>query len=158
LNWLSQDAPEASLQAARWRFTWGDLQGSLLFVASDSWRAQHRPERCFTVYGLEVQESLPWMVQDDFPLRWLTLGYGKEPALYSAAYWLQSSSRITEDYAARIWDDLAPQPEPWVLVTVLFDEPVDFNSDSARELMAVLRTAVQESLTSSEQDALGSAR
>jgi exosortase O len=152
LNWLTQDAQEASVQAARWRFTWGDLQGSLLFVASDTWRAQHRPERCFTVYGLEVQESMPWMAADDFPLRWLTLGFGKDPALYSAAYWLQSPDRITEDYAARIWDDLAPQPEPWVLVTVLFDHPVDLKSDSTRELFAALRTTVQESLPASGQE------
>ena len=156
LNWLTKDGQDAAVQAARWRFVWDDLQGSFLFVASDTWRAQHRPERCFTVYGLEVQESQPWMAAEDFPLRWLSLGKGKDSALYSAAYWLQSSDRITEDYAARIWDDLAPQPEPWVLVTVLFDNPVDLNSDSARELFAVLRTTVQDSLIASGQDALES--
>jgi exosortase O len=152
LDWLSESGA-LPVTAARWRFKSGSLGGSLLFVTSDTWRAQHRPERCFTVYGLEVQESRLHLAGDGFPLRWLTLGYGKEPALYSAAYWLQSSDRITEDYAARIWDDLAPQPEPWVLVTVLFDTPVDLDSDTTRELFAVLRASVQETLAGSGLDA-----
>jgi exosortase O len=153
LHWLTNNSQEASISAARWRFTSGDLQGSFLLVASDTWRAQHRPERCFTVYGLEVQESQPLMAANDFPLRWLTLGKRNDPALYSAAYWLQSADRITEDYAARIWDDLAPQPQPWVLVTILFDEPVDLQGEPALELFSILRGVVQDSLGTWGQNA-----
>jgi len=145
LNWLTNDGKEDSVAASRWRFEWGSLKGSLLFVTSDTWRAQHRPERCFTVYGLEVQGSQPLMAAGDFPLRWLTLGKGNDTALYSAAYWLQSADRITEDFAARIWDDLAPRPQPWVMVTVLFDTPVDLQDTASRDLFFILRGAVQDS-------------
>jgi exosortase O len=148
LNWLTSASTEGSVVPSRWRFELGKLSGSLLFVTSDTWRAQHRPERCFTVYGLEIQQSIPIMAGDDFPLRWLTLGQGDDQALYSAAYWLQSSNRITEDYAARIWDDLTPQTQPWVLVTVLFDSPVDLQGEAPRNLFTVLRSIVQESLQS----------
>jgi hypothetical protein len=85
------------------------------------------------------------MAAGDFPLRWLTLGKGNDTALYSAAYWLQSADRITEDFAARIWDDLAPRPQPWVMVTILFDTPVDLQDTASRELFFVLRGAVQDS-------------
>jgi hypothetical protein len=68
--------------------------------------------------------------------------------VYSAAYWLQSADKVTEDYAVRIWDDLAPQPQPWVLVTVLFDQPVDFDTSDTRELFNTLRETVQGSLKS----------
>lgn len=145
LNWLTDNGKEERVAASRWRFEWDQLKGSLLFVTSDTWRAQHPPERCFTVYGLEVQGSQPLMAAGDFPLRWLTLGKGKDAALYSAAYWLQSADRITEDFAARIWDDLAPQPQTWVMVTILFDTPVDLQDGVAQDLFFALRGAVQDS-------------
>ncbi len=144
--WLYGDEQPGSVHAARWRFQYRGLTGSLLFVASDNWRAHHRPERCFTVYGLQIQESQPFFVASDFPLRWLTLGQVNRPSLYTAAYWLQSADRITEDYAARIWDDLAPQPQPWVLVTVLFDAPLDLHDPRAIDLFNALRLSIQAGL------------
>lgn len=150
INWLSAQG-SLPVSAARWRFNWRDLHGSLLFIASDTWRAHHHPERCFTVYGLEVLESQLHLVNADFPLRWLTLNTAREQRpLYSAAYWLQSNQRVTDDYSVRIWDDMAPQPQPWVLVTVLFDEPVDPEETDSSQLFAVLRQAVEHSLEGKE--------
>ena len=142
--WLTQDSRGVS--ASRWQFEWRGLRGSLLFVDSVDWRAHHRPERCFTVYGLEVQTSQPDLVAPNFPVRLLTLGLSNQPSVYSAAYWLQSVDQVTQDYAARIWDDLAPQPQPWVLITVLFDEPTDLQSTDARALFDALRQSIQSSL------------
>jgi hypothetical protein len=65
---------------------------------------------------------------------------------------LQSSQRVTEDYSVRIWDDMAPQPQPWVLVTVLFDEPTDLAEAEAQALFSTLRQAVQQSLEASEPE------
>lgn len=145
-DWLT-DQGSIQVDAARWRFKWRGTSGSLLFVRSDTWRAHHKPERCFTVYGLEVQGSQPYLAALDFPLRQLTLGVaGEARPLYSAAYWLQSANKRTDDYAVRIWDDLAPQPQPWVLITVLFDQPVEFNQPDLTELFAALRSSVQTSL------------
>jgi hypothetical protein len=114
---------------------------------SDTWRAHHRPERCFTVYGLQVQTSQPHLVAGDFPLRQLTLGLvGDAKPRYTAAYWLQSADVVTEDYAVRIWDDLSPQPQSWMLVTVLFDSPLDLDQPDLTELFAALRSSVHTSL------------
>jgi exosortase O len=143
LAWLSSGGP---VSAQRYRFEWKGMQGSLLLVASQDWRDQHRPERCFTVYGLEVQGSQPALAAPNFPLRLLDLGVPGGPQFYSAAYWLQSPSQVTADYAARIWDDLAPHPEPWVLVTVLYDESVNPGDKTALELYTTLRQSVQEGL------------
>jgi exosortase O len=151
LDWLTSRG-SLPVSAARWRFEWQGISGSLLFVYSDTWRAQHRPERCFTVYGLEVQGSQPYLAAPDFPLRQLTLGRaGDKQALYTAAYWLQSSDKITEDYAARIWDDLAPQPQPWVLVTVLLDQPLDPHQPAVLELFGALRASVQSILETNHE-------
>ncbi len=146
LDWLTAEGG-LTISAARWRFEWQGLSGSLLLVGSDTWRAHHRPERCFTVYGLEVQESRAHLSGANFPVRWLSLGKSQiTPTLYSASYWLQSSEQVTDDYSVRIWDDLSPQPQPWVLVTILFDGPVDPAGAEAQELFSTLRLAVQHSL------------
>jgi exosortase O len=146
IKWLSEGG-STPVDAARWRFEWRGKSGSLLLIRSSTWRAHHRPERCFTVYGLEVQESQPNLVTPDFPLRQLTLGSPGSPRpLYSAAYWLQSADKITEDYAVRIWDDLEPQPQPWVLVTVLFDDPVELGESDIHDLFMSLRSSIQATL------------
>ncbi len=147
LDWLTDDgASLGNVTGNRWRIEWRGLSGSLLIVSSSDWRAHHRPERCFTVYGLQVQTSMPELVEPDFPVRLLELGIERGQPVYSAAYWLQSSSQVTDDYAARIWDDLAPQPETWVLVTVLFDEPVDMQAPDTQELFSALRESIDASL------------
>ena len=145
--WLTQDAgTQGEVSGSRWRFEWEGLPGSLILVTSADWRAHHRPERCFTVYGLQVQSSQPDLAATGFPLTLLTLGSPQGETLYSAAYWLQSPDRVTEDYAARIWDDLAPQPQTWVLATVLFDQPVDLRSAPARRLFDSLRQTIHSGL------------
>ena len=146
LDWLT-DSGKLPVSAARWRFEWRGVSGSLLITRSDTWRAQHRPERCFTVYGLQVQTSQPHLAAADFPVRQLTLGLADNPQpRFTAAYWLQSADVVTEDYAVRIWDDLAPQPQSWMLVTVLFDSPLDLEQPELTELFTVLRQSVQTTL------------
>ena len=141
--WLS-GAGNSSV--TRWRFEWQDLSGSLLFVSSSSWRAQHRPERCFEVFGLTVKESQSHMIAENFPLRTLSLQDQKDRPLYSAAYWFQSQDYVTEDYGTRMWSDLASERETWVLVTVLFDGPYDPLDEDLLEFYPMLRQTISRSL------------
>lgn len=146
-EWLAQAGVDT---AERRHFTWRGLKGSLLLVSSTSWRAHHRPERCFEVYGLAVDQSRSAMIAADFPVRLLTLepagDLPGDPDLLSAAYWLQSAQQTTDDYATRIWADFAPQRQNWVLVTVLFDTPLDGDNADARDLYLALRDVVQQHL------------
>jgi len=143
---LEQLSTEADSSATRWRFVWGDLTGSMLFVNSTSWRAQHRPERCFEVYGLSVDESQTYLVNTDFPLRLLTLDAGDDQGAYSAAYWFQSTDQVTDDYGTRIWADLTPKRQSWVLVTILLDGPIDPHNTDLLTLFPALRQTVAISL------------
>jgi exosortase O len=149
---------EAGVQAAeRRRFAWRGQRGSLLLVTSASWRAHHRPERCFQVYGLAVNEAHTGLAGPGFPVRLLSLGAATRPGagnrqdLLAAAYWLQSADQTTDDYAARIWADLAPERQQWVLVTVLFDTPLDAGSADARALYLALHQAVHQHLIGEEK-------
>jgi exosortase O len=142
-KWLS-DAGDS--KATRWRFEWRDLTGTLLFVSSTSWRAQHRPERCFEVYGLSTENSHTYLLTADFPIRTLTLKSGNDQPLHSAAYWFQSEDRVTDDYGSRMWADLDPDRQFWILITVLFDGPYDPSDANNLMFYTTLRQAVARSL------------
>lgn len=142
-EWLLIDGASG---VERFSFQQGALSGNMILITSKTWRAHHRPERCFEVYGLTLESSLPHLVTADFPLRFVTLGPEKQRPLYTAAYWFQSASRTTDDYGARIWADLALEREPWVLVSILFDGPINPHDDDARQLYLALHEAVDNYL------------
>jgi hypothetical protein len=88
----------------------------------------------------------PYLASPDFPLQLLTLGDGKGHELYSAAYWFQSPDQITSDYGARIWSDLSPERDAWVLVTVLFDDIYEPGDPGPASFYSTLRQSVALSL------------
>ncbi len=145
--WLIDDGAEA---VERYRFRWHGLSGSVILVASATWRAHHRPERCFEVYGLRLDESRTALMAPGLPVRWVRLGDpggragGSER---SATYWFQSAARTTDDYATRIWADVARTRERWVLVSVVLDAPAAPEDPAVRSLVAALHAAVAEQLT-----------
>jgi exosortase O len=143
IKWLATEGTEF---VERRRFQWGELNGSMILITSTSWRAQHQPERCFEVYGLKPDESLTLLVAPNFPLRALSLGDGNLHNLFSAAYWFQSLDRTTDDYGARMWADLSPQRQPWVMVTILFDRNLDLRTAQVQSLFSALHAGVQRSL------------
>jgi len=143
LDWVADVGAQS---VDRWRFRWRGLSGSMLFVTSDTWRAQHRPERCFQVYGLTVENSYTHLIAPGFPLRLVSLSQGGRGATSSAVYWFQSVESTTDDYGARMWADLAVQRQNWVQVTVLFDGLVDPRSTASQDLYLVLHQVVQRNL------------
>ena len=122
IDWITSGGADS---ADRHRFSLGDLSGSMILIRSHSWRGQHRPERCFEVYGLTVDNSYAQLISGEFPLRVVKLSDRSSGRSYTAAYWFQSATQTTDDYGTRMWADLDPQREEWVLVTVLFDQSVD---------------------------------
>jgi exosortase O len=132
--WLTKDGAES---ADRRRFQWGDVSGSMLLITSYTWRAHHRPERCFEVKGLAVDNLQTHLVDPAFPTRLVSLGRGDQPHTHSAVYWFQAADRITEDYGTRMWADVTLQRQRWVLVSLLFD---DNRPPDRAELDAFYRT------------------
>jgi len=141
----------------RWFSYWPErskhtLSGSMILVVSQNWQAQHRPEDCFTVYGLKPVESSTYVLRPDFPLRVLLLNSATDQRRWLAAYWFQSAIMTTEDYSTRVWFDLLPEHQRWVMVTLLFDEAAGTGSgyDPAgadfRALFEVVHAAVETGL------------
>jgi exosortase/archaeosortase family protein len=140
--WLAADGAAA---VERVRFGGGGLSGSLILVLAGTWRAHHAPERCFEVYGLKRLDSRPLVIDDgELGLRLVSLGGPDGRPSHTALYWFQSASgRMTGDYAARIWADLPPRREPWVLASVLFDGPVAADAPATVDLVRSLRRAIE---------------
>ncbi|MFC1466283.1 MAG: exosortase O [Candidatus Brachytrichaceae bacterium NZ_4S206] len=143
LAWLFEDGAE---RVERLRFTWRGHTGSLLLVTSTHWRAHHKPERCFENSGLGVQSEATHLVAGHAPVRVLSLTDQSAGSHLSAAYWFQSATRITDDYTARLWAALSPQPERWLMVSVLFDEAIDPRSADAEALYLALQSTVRSHL------------
>jgi len=142
IEWFTRDGAES---ADRRRFEWRGITGSMMLITSTTWRAQHRPERCFEVYGLSLDDSRPHLVTPDFPVRFVSLGDDGH-VLLSATYWFQSADRTTDDYATRIWADLTPERERWVLVTILFDGVHDPHATDIQAFYIALHDTVERSL------------
>jgi exosortase/archaeosortase family protein len=143
VEWLTRGGAES---VERLRFAWRGITGSMILITSTTWRAQHRPEQCFQVYGLSLKDERTHLVTTDFPVRFVSLGYGNGHGRLSAAYWFQSAERTTDDYATRIWADLAPERERWVLVTMLFDSVHDPHEADLQALHIALHDAVRRNL------------
>lgn len=121
----------------------GRLSGVLLVTTSDTWRAQHRPEQCFEVFGLKARQSFSHLAAPGFPIRLLSLDSQQTQNATWAAYWLQAKGKVTDEFAARIWADFSPDRQVWVLVTILFDPQVDPQSEQARIFFESIRNVVQ---------------
>jgi exosortase/archaeosortase family protein len=143
IEWLTRGGAES---ADRQRFKWRGITGSMILITSTTWRAHHRPERCFEVYGLSLDDSHTYLVTPDFPVRFVSLGDGDGHSLSSATYWFQSVDHTTDDYATRIWADLAPERARWVLVTILFDSVHDPHTADIQTLYIALHNAVARNL------------
>jgi len=145
IEWLTRESAES---ADRRRFEWRGLTGSMMLITSTTWRAHHRPERCFEVYGFSLNDSHTYLVAPDFPVRFVSLGDSDGHGLLSATYWFQSVDGTTDDYATRIWADLEPERERWVLVTILFDGVHDPHAADIQAFYITLHDAVARSLDS----------
>jgi len=155
IEWLTRGGAEsADRRRFEWRGITGSITGSMILITSTTWRAHHRPERCFEVYGLSLDDSRTHLVAPDnsaslttgFPLRFVSLGDGDGYDLLSATYWFQSAHRTTDDYATRMWADLPPERDRWVLVTILFDGAHDPQATDIQALFIALHDAVARSL------------
>lgn len=124
------------------RFVSGNLRGSMLTVASTSWQSYHAPELCFAASGIPVNSIEKKQLNPAVTARWLSLQNNQ----LSATYWLQSSQQTTDNFLSRIGSDLTHKNRTWVLVSILFDSPVNSESDEVKDFTASVHATVKQSL------------
>jgi exosortase O len=99
------------------QFQYGDLTGTSVVVASPTWQAHHAPELCLAAIGYKVAPTIQRVITPAVTARWLSLDDGKR----SAIYWFQSTTRTTDDFMSRFWDDVFRRESRWTMVSVVFD-------------------------------------
>jgi exosortase O len=130
-------------RAEKYRFSWNGIEGTALFVSTESWRAHHPPEICLAAGGFRIERMEDLSGGEIGSFRVLSLDHGSRTNLY----WFQSRSRATPDLADRVLADVAGREKRWVLVSVLIDTPAE---KIERELFAALAQHVSEALAASE--------
>ncbi|MGL5083400.1 MAG: exosortase O [Microcoleaceae cyanobacterium] len=135
------------------RFQFKTLSGSVLFVASSTWRSHHAPELCLVGSGYELNHMESQPLTPEVMGRWLTLNDGTR----SAAYWFQSAHSTTDAFTQRIWSEVTRQESAWTLVSVLFDQPHQPNEPEVQQFLATVHeqladlTQTSPTLNSSSQ-------
>jgi hypothetical protein len=100
------------------------------------------------LYGLSLDDSHTHLVRTDFPVRYISLGAnrGAGRSLQAGTYWFQSDGRTTDDYATRIWADVALERDRWVLISILFDDVYDPHDADVEAFYVALHEAVSANL------------
>ncbi len=120
------------------------LSGSMLMVASNSWQAHHPPELCFTGNGFKVDQMESKLINDSINARWLSLQNGK----LSATYWFQSAQGTTDDFISRIWEHISHRNKTWVLVSVLFDDVENPDSNAIKNFSNTIYQTINQNFNS----------
>ncbi len=123
-------------QTTKATFKRGDLTGTVVFVTSRSWLAQHLPRHCLEAAGAEVSGEAPALIDGDL-VRWADVELAGARS-GRAIWWFQSAERITDDHTARIWAGLGDDT-PWTMVSVLLDQSVQSNDPQVVALVTELR-------------------
>ncbi len=128
--------------AEKYQFNWNTLSGSILVVASQTWKFHHAPELCFIANGLSVSDMEQAIVSSDIPVRWLAL----EDHTLSALYWFQSATLTTDNLVTRIWDDFTRQDQTWLMVSILLDQAHTPTEPAIQTFVSLLHNALVPSL------------
>lgn len=121
------------------KFEWQGKHGSLLVVIADSFRAHHDPVLCLAGGGLHIQSLKTQLIAPGFPIRHVRLSDPERVA----TFWFQSPQKITEDFSARVWDELWNGEGPWALVSVVWDEKENEQDEKFLEFHRSLKGEIQ---------------
>lgn len=119
------------------RFQHGAIEGSVAWISSRSWLAQHTPELCYESGGWALTADHPARVAST-PVRWAGLERGPHDA--TALWWFESAHDATDDQTARIAAGLFDDA-PWLLVSVRVEGTVTPDHPDVIGLVHDLRAA-----------------
>jgi exosortase O len=128
--------------ARKYRFQGKGVSGSMLLVASPTWRSQHTPELCLVGMGFEVDHMEATQLTTAIQGRWLSLNQGK----YAATYWFQSPKQTTGDFLTRMWGEVSRQDSTWIMTSILFDQAQASNQADVQQLLGEVYASIDRHL------------
>jgi exosortase O len=140
-------AEDPATMAMKQRWQAGTLSGSMLLVASTSWRAHHAPELCWVGNGFRVDRMERQRFAPSVSARWLSLQGGTQTALY----WFQSPQRTTDDLLSRIWSQVSRSDRRWVLVSVQLEQPLPPGDPEVQALVSTIHQTIHQGFQGGSQ-------
>ncbi|MGY8847638.1 MAG: exosortase O [Bacteroidia bacterium] len=104
--------------ARKYQLNYKSLRGTIILVASRSFKGHHDPTLCLQSIGLSIKKNEPRII-DGKPFRYLTFRKSSRVGVY----WFKSGDEYTDDYSYRVWYDLKNNDKNnnWLQVTALLD-------------------------------------
>jgi len=102
------------------------VKASMVLVWNRTWKAHHVPENCYTSQAYSISHKSVWNISPTLNVRHLTLNKiaQQQNNTLSGIYWFQSPQKITPDYSSRVIDGLFNPHQEWVMVSILWAEPI----------------------------------
>ena len=138
------ESPNTSVEKQHFRS--GNISGSMLMVASTSWRTHHSPELCFVGNGFKVDRLAQKQLSPAVLGRWLSVNNGS----LAAIYWFQTPQQTTDEILVRFWKEITRQDPSWVLVSVLFDQYLSPDSPEVSAFADAVGAAIAQSFNGVE--------
>jgi exosortase O len=127
----------------KYRFSKGEIYGTILLVSSRGWRGHHPPQLCTQANGFVIESSETRLIDSEFPVQFLSLKNTKT----RSCFWFQSAELITQDHSSRVWAGLRNNTSEWIMVSVLFDNYQGGNdapvTDFLKEVKSVISVYLQ---------------
>ena len=130
------------------------VTASMVFVWSRAWKTHHVPENCYLSQGYSISSKGLWHLQSNANLqldkphnvRYLTLDKANQTNTLhqTGAYWFQSSNKSTPDYSSRVLDNFLHPNREWVMVSILWDSPV--NADEISPFLYDIKSTIRNSI------------
>jgi exosortase O len=121
------------------------LKASLVLVWSHAWKTHHVPENCYLSQGYSISDKGLWQIKPHYNVRYLMLN---RPAMRSSTlqnltgvYWFQSATHTTPDYSSRVLDNLFHPGREWLMVSILWEQPV--TPDAINPFLSTLKPLLE---------------
>ena len=135
-----------------------NVTASMVFVWSRAWKTHHVPENCYLSQGYSISNKGLWFIKPEHPLqtesnhiRYLALDKPNtagnkqvDTSHQTGAYWFQSYEKSTPDYSSRVLDNFLHPNREWVMVSILWDSPV--NPDEIRYFINNIKHSIESQL------------
>jgi len=137
--------------AVKYKLGGEDKSHSVVFVTSNWWKAQHKPEHCLQSMGFSIQDKRVLTLQPEADASRINavtvLSMVDElQNKYTAVYWFQSATSMTSDHYRRMTDSIKHPNRRWTMTSLLLSGDIA----SAEILKSV--SPIQQSIATSYEE------